>query len=244
MCYNAAMEYSIKTADGVVGFTLIRKNVKNIRLRVMHEARVIVSASPHAKLSTIFKFVQDNSSFIAEQTAKIEYARLSSYPESYKDGDMFSYLGQRTLLCVEASQRNSAKLIGGVLTLRVSDMTDEKICKERFIKWTKKQAKIIFAERLSAILPLFYDIVDEELRISVRNMLTRWGSINVKKHTMSLSVHLLRCEVEVIDHIIKHELCHYAHQNHSKAFYDELKKHSLNMKAMRKRLKEYGLVGF
>jgi len=238
------MDYRIKTAGGIVDFSLIRKNVKNIRLRVTDEAKVVVSAPKHAKQSTILKFVQNNADFVAERIERVEYARLSSYPSDYKTGDMFSYLGRRTLMRVEQSQKNGAKLSGGVLTIRVKDIGDARACKESFIKWAKKQAKIVFAERLCAIRPSFESLAELDVRISVRDMKTRWGSINVKKHTMSLSVHLLRCEPALIDHIIKHELCHYTHQNHSKAFYDELNSHSPNTNAMRKRLKEYGLVGF
>lgn len=145
---------------------------------------------------------------------------------------------------VQKYEKHGAKLSGGMLTLRVSDPSDTHMCKQSFIKWAKKQAKIVFSERLAQIIPYFENLAEYDVRISVRNMKTRWGSINVRKHTMSLSVHLLRCEVELIDHIIKHELCHYAYQNHSKAFYDELNIHSPNTNAMRKRLKEYGLVGY
>ncbi|MBT3320605.1 MAG: M48 family metallopeptidase [Clostridia bacterium] len=238
------MDYRIKTAGGIVDFSLIRKNVKNIRLRVTDEAKVVVSAPKHTKQSTILKFVQDNADFVAERIERVEYTRLSSYPGEYRTGDMFSYLGRRTLMRVEKGERHGAKLSGGLLTIRVSDPDDPQMCKQSFVKWAKKQAKIVFAERLAAVLPAFEDLAEYGVRISVRDMKTRWGSINVKKHTMSLSVHLLRCEVALIDHIIKHELCHYSYQNHSKAFYDELMLHSPNTNAMRKRLKEYGLVGF
>lgn len=238
------MDYRIKTAGGIVDFSLVRKNVKNLRLRVTDEAKVVVSAPRHTKQSTIMKFVQDNADFVAERIEKVEYDRLSSYPSEYRTGDMFSYLGRRTLMRVQKYEKHGAKLSGGILTLRVSDPSDAHMCKQSFIKWSKKQAKIVFSERLAQIIPHFENLAEVGVRISVRDMKTRWGSINVRKHTMSLSVHLLRCEVELIDHIIKHELCHYAYQNHSKAFYDELNIHSPNTNAMRKRLKEYGLVGY
>lgn len=238
------MEYTLKTVNGDIAYTVIRKNTKNIRLRVTREANVEVSAPGFTDMRTINKFVQSNVGFIEKQLAKIEYTRFCSYPSLYSDGNMFSYLGNRAMLSVEQSQRNTAKLYRNVLVLRVLEPSNNEICREAFIKWAKRQAKKVFKERLEALLPMFADLKAKEIKISVRDMKTRWGSINVKRNTMSLSVHLLRCESEVIDHIIKHELCHYAHQNHSRAFYAELARYSPNYKAMQKRLKEYGLVGF
>ncbi len=236
------MEYNVETAHGNFVFLLERKKVRNMRLKVSSEAKVMVSAPFHVSQSAILNFVKTNSSFIMKQTAKINYVRASSYPLDYKDGDMFSFLGQRILLSVSEGKQK-ALLIGGVLVITMTEPHDRELCRQIFIKWAKKKAKEIFEQRLSIILPSFRN-VPSDIKISVRDMKTRWGSINVKKHTMSLSVHLLRCELEVVDHIVMHELCHYFHQNHSRDFYDELCKHNPDYKAMQKRLKEYGLVGF
>jgi len=116
--------------------------------------------------------------------------------------------------------------------------------KALFILWSTRTARRVFAERLKIVAPAFPDISIDKIRISVKNVLGRWGSINTKRHTLSLSVHLLRCETPLIDYVITHELCHYAHSNHSHAFYRLLERYFPNRKSFDKRLSEYGLIDF
>ena len=238
------MKNSIETNAGEIEFSVKRRNMKSIRLKVTSEAVVEVSAPYHVSDSAILSFVRKNATFVEERLSAVHYHRASSYPQDYKDGDMFALLGSRALLSVERGARNFAKLSGNVLTLKVTDPDDMQICKKAFGTWMKRYAKKVFEERLAAIIPGFIRLAEKDIRISVRDMKTRWGSINVKRDTMSLSVHLLRCEVELVDHIIMHELCHYAHANHSRAFYAELARHSPDYKKLQKRLKDYGMVGF
>ena len=244
LCYNAHMKNSIVTSCGIVEFAVKRKNIKSIRLKVTGDSKVEVSAPFGVSDSVIQRFVQDHSGFVEERLSAVNYTRAASYPEEYKSGDMFTLLGRRAVLNVEQAQRNTAKLSGSVLTMKVTDPDDEDICQRAFESWTRRYAGKVFEERLRAILPQFNRLAGKDIRISVRDMKTRWGSIIIKKDTMSLSVHLLRCEIELIDHIIIHELCHYAHANHSGAFYAELAKYSPDYKRLQKRLKDYGMVGF
>jgi len=238
------MDFEIRTKNGTAKVSVKRKKIKSIRLRVNSECAVEVSAPHYVRDSVIRSFVQDNVDFIDTKLNETEYRRACSYPPYYKDGDMFTLLGRRTMLNVEKSGRNSGKLNGSVLTLKVSDVQDLEAVKHAFAGFMKRYAKNVFEERLEVLLPQFEKLRSKDIRISVRDMKTRWGSINVKKDTMSLSVHLLRCEMELVDHIILHELCHYAHANHSRAFYAELSRYSPDYRKMQKRLKEYGMVGF
>ena len=82
------------------------------------------------------------------------------------------------------------------------------------------------------------------MRLTVRAMTTRWGSINPRRRTMSLSVHLLRCDVALIDYVITHELCHLACPRHSAAFYAALEARCPGRAQYDAALEAYGLVGF
>ena len=238
------MYIHINTQSGPVPVEVKRKNIKSMRLRVTSEAKVEVSAPMCVRESVIKRFVQDNAGFVASKLSAMEYKRACSYPESYKDGDVFGLLGQRTLLKITKGTKTGAKLLDGALVLIVPDASHKEACRQAFINFIRRYAKKVFTERLLALLPKFENLCGKSISISVRDMKTRWGSINVKNDTMSLSIHLLRCESKLIDHIIIHELCHYSHANHSKEFYEELKKHNPDYKKLQKRLKEYGMVGF
>jgi predicted metal-dependent hydrolase len=133
-------------------------------------------------------------------------------------------------------------LCGGALTLCLPAGAGREETRALFARWARREAARVFAQRLAAVLPRFSGAA--AVRVSVRGMITRWGSINVRRRTMSLSVHLLRCESALIDYVITHELCHLAYPRHTKAFYAALEALCPERAQLDMRLKEYGLVDF
>ena len=232
------------TAGGFFDYMLTRKRTKNMRIRVTGASKVVVCAPYHLPESRIRQFVADNSVKIQASLYKIDSRRRLYYPTEYRDGEDFWYLGGKTPIRVMAAKKASAVYCDGELILNVPETSGFGQRKTVFTRWAKRQAKAVFEERASGILPCFSGLLKQDIRISVKNMLSRWGSINTSRHTISLSVHLLRCEPELIDYIITHELCHLKCLNHSKAFYRELEKFFPDRKRLDKRLKEYGLVDF
>jgi len=238
------MEHSFKTSGGSIEYTLERRKMKNIRIRVTGDCRVVVSAPADTPDSRIHKFVGDNEKFILKRLKNNSEKRSKYYPVRYLSGDTFWYLGQETQLRVVSAEQTSAAYHDGSLTLGVPEGSEYRYRKALFILWMERKAKSFFNDRKKEIFFAFAHLIEQDVHITIKSMLTRWGSINTKRHSISLSVHLLRCEQELIDYVIKHELCHFAYGNHSKAFYAELDKHCKNRKLLDKRLAEYGLIDF
>jgi predicted metal-dependent hydrolase len=233
------MEYSIQTADGDLKFKLVRRKMKHIRIRVTGAQQVVVSVPHRCALSIVTEFVKKNEAFIRRQLAAMEAARSRHYPASYTDGDMFTYLGRRAVLRVRPAKRASAVFEGGVLTLSV---LPGGCAKTQFIRWAAWEAQAVFAQRLAASAAAFSGA--DGLSVSAKRMLTRWGSINPAKGRLSLSVHLMRCETDLIDYVIAHELCHIGCMKHNARFYRALELHWPQRREMDRRLAAYGLVDF
>ncbi|MGI5849018.1 MAG: M48 family metallopeptidase [Christensenellales bacterium] len=238
------MNYTITTDKGSIDYTLIRKKMKSIRIRVTGASKVVVSAPYHTAQSRIDQFVQNNNTFILSHLEDINSKRRLHYPADYQNGDTFWCLGKEMLLRVDESANRYAILNDDILSLHMPQGSDFSQRKVLFILWMNRYAKVIFSQRAEKILPEFSDLVKQSMHISVKNMLTRWGSINTKRYTISLTVHLLRCEIPLIDYVIKHELCHFAYANHTKAFYQMLDKHCPGYKQLDKKLSAYGLIDF
>lgn len=224
-----------------IPYTLIRRRMKNVRLRVTADGRVTVSAPRSVPAARIAEFVQEHEAFIQKRLCEVEQSRCAYYPMHYADGDSFSFLGGRLRLAVRTASKRTAVLSNGTLTLYSPESADPDEVKALFMRWMRAEARRAFAQRLSLLQPRFTRM---SLRISVRDMTTRWGSINVRRGAMSLSVHLLRCDIELIDYVITHELCHIAYPNHTPAFYAALEVHYPHRRQLDKRLKDYGLAGF
>ena len=236
------MECCIDTKAGAIEFILCRKRMKRVRIRVTGDLRVIVSAPHRLPQDYILEFVRENAQFVTNRLRETEKKRRACYPAGYKDGDMFLYLGEPIRLLLTADKKRDGFCQNGILWLYVPDGADYAQRRERFAQWSKKCAGCIFTARVQT-LALGIPYV-KNVRVSIKNMLTRWGSANAARHAISLSVHLLRCEPELIDYVILHELCHFAHQNHSAVFYRELETHCPGWRRLRKRLETYGMVDF
>lgn len=78
-------------------------------------------------------------------------------------------------------------------------------------------------------------------RITIRNQRTRWGSCS-SKGNLNFNCLLMLSNPEVIDYIVVHELCHRKEMNHSKAFWDEVKKVLPDYKKSEKWLKNEGVL--
>lgn len=236
------MNYTITTGEGSLKFILERKSTRNMRIRVTGASQVVVSAPLRVRESNVIRFVEENIEKVYSNLESVNSRRLKYYPQKYTSGEKFYHLGQRSALKIVESNRFSAVWSDSTLLLHVRRGADRQSIKTLFERWSKRAAEAVFASRLCAITSDFP--AKPDIRITVKNMLTRWGSINTTRNTMSLSVHLLRCETRLIDYIITHELCHIKHPDHSPAFYRELELRFPDRKMIDKMLEEYGLVDF
>jgi predicted metal-dependent hydrolase len=54
--------------------------------------------------------------------------------------------------------------------------------------------------------------------VHVRNMLTRWGSCNVRKGSILVNLQLAKKPVECLEYVVVHELVHLLEKSHNSAF--------------------------
>jgi len=84
----------------------------------------------------------------------------------------------------------------------------------------KTEAKRLFESKCAEIAP-FYGIKYGKIRIGAPK--TRWGSCSSSK-TLSFNYNLLKAPHGIIEYVVIHELCHIIHPNHSRQYWDEVKK--------------------
>ena len=104
-------------------------------------------------------------------------------------------------------------------------------------KLIKKETEKIFLSRLEYNYNLFQEKIPFP-SLTIRKMSTRWGVCNRKLKRVTLNSLLIRYPLEALDYVIIHELSHFVHFDHSKAFWTEVSKYSPKYKEIRKLLKD------
>ena len=94
------------------------------------------------------------------------------------------------------------------------EITEAKIAK-RVTDWYRRQAMILFSERIAHFSPLL-NVSVAEVKISVAK--TRWGSCTARG-TVRLNLQLIKLPQRLTDYVVVHELAHRREMNHSAAFW-------------------------
>ena len=211
----------VTSPDGEIVYTLVRKKVKNINLRVRMDGTVAVSAPPRAPQNTISAFVQSQSSFIHSAQQKFSQRDAESPQEkSYVSGEHLRIWGRNLELNVVVGQPESVVNDGEYITLTVRDGSDWAKKNRLMQRYLEEIFRAECARLVAETTPKFekYGVCTPELKL--RDMKTRWGTCHTRKGIITLNKRLLAFDRDCLDYVVMHEFCHFLHPNHSKQFYD------------------------
>ena len=138
-----------RTAGGIT-YTLTRRRVRNINLRVRADGSVAASASPRVPAVYVDAFV----------TARADWVRTAQA------------LAYMQALCRAYYPQFAATCSGGAMP-----------------------------------------------KIAVRDMNTRWGSCSLRTGTLAFARRLCTMPLPAQEYVVVHEFCHFAHPDHSPAFW-------------------------
>lgn len=107
---------------------------------------------------------------------------------------------------------------------------------EKINEYLEKHSLEYFEKRLAIYVPTFKKL--PKFRLRIRNMKTRWGVCNKGSMTVTLNSRLIHYDDNCIDYVIVHELSHFEHMDHSRAFWKCVEEHYPNYKSARKELRD------
>lgn len=160
-----------RRAAGVC-YTLTRRRVRNINLRVRADGTVAASAAPRVPAALVDAFVASRAGWVRQAVAKAAArARWDAMADAALP-DKAEALAQMTSLCRAYYPLFASTCPGGAFP-----------------------------------------------RIAVRDMRTRWGSCSLKTGTLAFSRRLCVTPPAAREYVVVHEFCHFAHPDHSPAFW-------------------------
>lgn len=220
-------------------YTLHRKKVKNLNLRIKPDSSVVVSAPENVSADKIDAFIIRKSSYITDSLNAIRIQNDSFQNRQYVSGEGYRLEGKNLRLKLKKSDSNYVESDGVFLTINCNDINDIDLKSGMIKKFYHDTTQKVMDEILSDTYCIFRKYNIQKPTLKIRSMKTRWGSCNSSKGIITINSQLIEAPRNCIEYVIMHELCHMKHPNHSKQFYTFLSMQMPDWKERKKTLDEY-----
>lgn len=206
-----------------ITFQLHYRKRKSLTITVNPDTSVDVAAPLRMQLGTVQREIREQADWILKQQ---RYFAARPPPPGYRHGAPLYYLGQPYRLQISTTPANwNAKtdtpvaLIGTTLRAQVADPDNIDAVREQVQRWYRQRAEQILPQRLQHCVhrAAAFDL-PAPTRLTLRHMKTRWGSCS-QSGRVTLNTALMQADLECIDYVILHELCHLRVLNHSPRYY-------------------------
>ena len=200
--YDATLD-----VDGL-SVQVTRKRQKNMYVRVKPtDGRVVVTAPLHLTDAEITWFVREKKDLILKHRAQLlERERAHAQERSLADGRAHSGAsvmdGENGSVSRNGNARNGSYRSAGAPT------------QAEIAEW-----RAVVKAFTPALVEKWAPIIGVRPgKLAYRNMVSRWGSCNVKTGRICINVQLAAFPPECLEYVVVHELCHLHEANHGPRF--------------------------
>jgi len=209
------MQYYLQ--EQPINVQVIRKSNKNLYMRFQDEQTLLVTCNRFVSDHEIQKIIFQNEQKLFEM--------WKQKSKEATDNQYFQYLGKKYIPNFDGKTKSPS------FTFETIIAKDKKTLE----KFYQSECIRIFQNEIERIVPYFKNI--PKFTLKIRNMKTRWGVNNRGNNTITLNSELLKKDLDLLDYVIIHELCHFYEPNHSSAFWNHVEKFYPKYKEARKRLR-------
>ena len=211
------MKHTIVLDGRIIPYTLERKRVKNVNLRV-RGGELFVSAPRWVPLAVIESFLRSRTGFILGALERAE----QSPSLSYEDGAALPYLGRSFTLVLEKAPRSSVRVEGGTLRAALRSPEDPQSVRRVLDKWYRGESERLCRTYCEALYPHFAALGVPRPEIRMRAMRAAWGNCRPRSGVVTFNARLAAVPEDCVEYVVAHELCHFLYADHSAAFYAAL----------------------
>jgi predicted metal-dependent hydrolase len=211
-------------------YNVIRSPRKTIAIEITKEGGVLVRAPLKLARREVLAFVNQHTNWIARKLAQTRVKQEERTPRRFLEGESFPFLGEQHRLRYVAGgeylrKENGDFLLGSDLSSRAEVL---------FRTWYRARAREILEERV-AHFALLMGLACRSVRIT--DARERWGSCSAAG-ILNFAWRLVMAPLPVIDYVIVHELMHLVEMNHSRRFWERLRRVVPDYAERRKWLRE------
>ncbi len=211
--------YKVEFEGNIIEYTIVRKSVKNISLKIKKDLSVEVVANRNVSVKYIEDLVLRKATWILKTIEKLENKKIVPKNQYVTDEKVY-FLGNSYDLEVIEHNKEYVEVADNRILLFVKDVEDFEKKEKVIYKWYRENSAKYFQEYLDNIYPMLKVYGVEKPELKLRKMKSCWGTCHYKKGFIVLNVELIKYPKEAIEYVIVHELVHFIHSNHSKDFYE------------------------
>ena len=213
-------------------YTVTKKKIKNFIIRIYPDLKIAVSVPLYASNKDIENFIQSKKEWIEITLEKIKIANESQY--NLKENNIV-ILGKIREKRVIKSDLERIRLTDTSLYIYSKDINKAKI-ERKLLEWKVEKLKSILDEYLDK----YTKLLDKNISYYyIKKLSSAWGIYHRKENYISFNFDLIEKDIECIEYVVLHELCHIFYMNHQKEFWTLVEKYMIDYKVRRKKLKTF-----
>ena len=203
----------LKMSDVTV--EIIRKDIKNMHLRVQPpDGRVVLSVPHSVSDAAIDGFVASKLAWIRRQRADVAAQMRQTQREGVTGETMYVW-GKQCFLAVVEGVSYSIDIAGqnARFTVRAGSSSEQREAHMR--EWYREE----LCREVERLLPVWEERTGFKcVEWKTKYMKTRWGSCNPNARRIWLNVQLTKYPIECLEYVILHELAHFVEKSHGSEF--------------------------
>lgn len=214
--------YSINYGKNTIGFSLEHKERKSLKISVMPDLSIRVSAPSAIPIEKILHKVHRRAPWIMKQIYFFKTFIPKAPPRQYISGETHYYLGRQYRLKIKQAKVRNVKLKGKYLIVHAKPAASNSHIKQLVYEWYRGRARDIFTVIADRCLGKLEKYKIKRPIVEIKIMKTRWGSCSHVKNKIRLNTELIKAPSHCIEYVIMHEMSHLKYPNHTKQFYNFL----------------------
>jgi len=214
-------ELYLNKQNGTVIVNIIRKNIKNIHLKVFRDLSVKLSVPNEVPDDFIINLINQKATWINIQITKYKMSSGYNNLDNIKSGASTQFLGKDMRIYKKISLVNKVEIDEKSINIYMKDIDDTDFGNKLFNKFWRMQSEEIFKRELDELYRnIFKKYNIEKPNIIIKKMKTLWGSCTKAKNKITLNEYLLKADIRCIQYVILHELTHLLHTYHNSSFFN------------------------
>lgn len=217
---------------GEIPFLLVRKDVKNINLRVDRSGVLTVSAPVRTPIAEIERVLAEKSGWIrknlSRQAAKDEKRiggmRGVGNAENLREGGTLLLFGKEYRLRLFRAGRTDARIENGEVLVFCRNPDSAEAVFSALERFREAELRQVVELLMKHYYPYFADVCPHFPTVRYRRMTSRWGSCLAAEGIVTFNLALSAVPLCCVESVVVHELTHLRHPDHSPAFHAEMER--------------------